>query len=70
VAPTPRLRRSGLSGFFLADEQHAFFDDMMHSPGRGVMYAFAFKVRHALAMPGAIVLVLVVLAVAVLVSRR
>ena len=43
---------------------------MMHSPGRGVMYAFAFKVRHAPAMPGAIVLVLVVLAVAVLVSRR
>ena len=43
---------------------------MMHSPGRSVMYACAFKVRHALVTPGAIVLVLVVLAVAVLVSRR
>jgi len=31
---------------------------------------YAFKVRHALAMPGFIVLVLVVLAVAALVSRR
>jgi hypothetical protein len=45
--------------------QHAFFDDMMRSSGRGVMYAF--KVMCAPAMPGAIVLVL---AVAVLVSRR
>jgi hypothetical protein len=47
--------------------QQVFFDQMMHSPGCGVMYAFAFKVRHALAMPGAIVLVL---AVVFLVSRR
>jgi hypothetical protein len=55
---------------FLAYAQHSFFQDMLRSLGRGVMYAGAFRIMRGMSMPGAIGLVLVVLAIAWLLSRR
>ncbi len=48
----------------------SLFGDMLHSLGRGVMYAGAFRIMRSLSMSGAIALVLVVLAVAFVLSRR
>jgi hypothetical protein len=55
---------------FMAYAHHSFFEDMSRSLGRGIMYGFGFKAMRALSMPGAIALVLVVLAIAWMVSRR
>jgi vacuolar-type H+-ATPase subunit I/STV1 len=55
---------------FLAHAQHSMFDDMVHSLGRGVVYAGASKVVRALPMGGAVLLVGGVLLVAWLAGRR
>jgi hypothetical protein len=55
---------------FLAYAHHSFFEDMTRSLGRGLMYGFGFKVMRALSMPGAVAVVLVVLAIAFVLSRR
>ena len=54
----------------LAVAHHSVFKDMTRSLGRGLMYGFGFEVMRALSLPGAIALVLVVLAIAWGVSRR
>jgi hypothetical protein len=54
----------------LASAHHTLFDDLARSLGRGVMYAGAFRLMRSLPMGGAVLLVLAVLAVAWMVSRR
>jgi uncharacterized protein YceK len=49
---------------------HGMFDDMVHSLGRGLMWAGAFRIMHGLSLPGAALLVTVVLAIAWMASRR
>ena len=55
---------------FLTVAHHSVFEDMTRSLGRGLMYGLGFKLMRALSLPGAIALVLVVLAIAWGVSRR
>ncbi|CAH2603289.1 conserved protein of unknown function [Rhodovastum atsumiense] len=53
-----------------ASSYPSVFEDMLRSLGRGLMYAFGFKVMGMLSLPGAVVVVLVVLVIAYVLSRH